>query len=194
MGLSIHYSSHLKEAELLPDLIQEVKDVAEVYGWEYRICNTTFPDNQFSKETSFEEFYGISFTPANCETISFVFLSNGRMVCPARVKFSDDSEKEKGNSWVYTNSVKTQFAGVMIHQLLVQFFRYLNGKYFRDFQMSDESNYWETNDEEKTKEQFKAYDTLLDNVLLATETFPMGKNEDITAYFERLLKHINSLR
>lgn len=194
MGLSIHYNGYLKKAELLPDLIQEVKDVAEVYGWKYGIYNTNFPDNQFSTETNFEEFYGISFTPTNCETISFVFLSNGRMICPVRVKFSDDSEREKTDSWVYTNSVKTQFAGVVTHQLLILFFRYLNDKYFRDFEMSDESYYWETNDEKKMKEQFKRYDALLDNFVLAFETFPIQKEEEITTYFERLMKHINRLK
>lgn len=195
MGLSIHYSGRFKDAEALPDFISTVKEFAEVYGWKYQIFNTAFPNNQFSLETLFDELYGISFTPKNSESISFVFLSNGRMVCPVRLMLSEGTAQRKDeDSWIYTNSVKTQFAGVSIHQLLIHFFRYLDEKYFNDFKMLDESYYWETYDEEKMKEQFKNYDTLIDNFVLAFETFPMQTDEEITDYFERLIKYINDLR
>lgn len=194
MGLSIHYRGYLKEASSLPDLIREVKDVAEIYGWKYQTFNTVFPKKQFSEEVSFDKFYGISFTPTNSEIVSLVFLSNGRMVCPVRVKLSDKYQLEQEDSWIYFNSVKTQYAGVLIHQLVIHFFRYLNDKYFRDFEMHDESYYWETNDEEKMKAQFKTYNALIDNFVLAVETFPLQKDEDITNYFERLMKRVNDLR
>jgi len=194
MGLSIHYEGYLNDATLLPELIREVKDVAEIYGWEYHVFDQEFPNGQFSDETIFDDIYGINFTPTNSETISLTFLSNGRMVCPVIVKFSDNLELKKEHSWIYTNSVKTQYAGVVVHQLLIHFFRHLNDKYFRNFEMSDESYYWETNDEAKMKAQFENYDTLINNFVLATETFPLQKDEDISNYFERLMKHINKLK
>ncbi|ANI89533.1 hypothetical protein A9P82_09660 [Arachidicoccus ginsenosidimutans] len=194
MGLSIYYGGHLKKAELLPALIGEVKDVAKIYNWKYHIYNTVFPDNQFNTQTSFDDIYGISFTPPNCETISFSFLSNGKMVCPSRVNFFAHSKGEEERLWIYTTSVKTQYAGVVFHQFIIHFFKYLNNKYFNNFKMSDESNYWETNDEETLKMQFKIYDTLMDNFMLALETFPVQKDENILAYFERLMKHINELK
>lgn len=63
MGLSIHYSGFLKEAKLLPDLINEIKNVSEVYNWKYNIYETQLPDNKLSKEKDFEKIFGISFTP-----------------------------------------------------------------------------------------------------------------------------------
>jgi len=80
MGLSIHFSGRLRKAEYLPALIEEIKDVSNIYGWRYHIFNTHFPNDTFENQTSFENVYGISFTPTKCETVSFAFLSNGIMV------------------------------------------------------------------------------------------------------------------
>src|SRR5690625_2262803 len=162
MGLSIHYSGYLKKANLLPELIREVKDVAEIYEWKYQIFDTVFPDEQFQKEVDFDNLYGISFRPPDSETISLVFLSNGRMVCPASVSFFKKDVTDYEESWIYTTSVKTQYAGVRVHQVIILFFRYLNDKYFRDFEMMDESYYWETNDEAKMIEQFNTLNALID--------------------------------
>ena len=35
MGLSIHFSGRLRKAEYLPTLVEEVEDIAKVYGWKY---------------------------------------------------------------------------------------------------------------------------------------------------------------
>ena len=191
MGLSIHFSGRLRKAESLPVLIEEVKDVAKVYGWKYYIYETNFPNDSFENRTSFDDVYGISITPTECETISFAFLSNGRMVCPPRIAFFAHTEKE---DYVYYISTKTQFAGVFVHQLLIQLIKYLNNKYFDDFKLDDESYYWETGDENLMKERFELYDRLLDNVVLSTQTFPIEPDEDIVAYFERLMVHINNLK
>jgi len=194
MGLSFHFSGYLRNAEDLPSLIEEVRDVSEVYNWKYHIYETNFPNGAFENQESFENVYGICFTPTNCETISLAFLSNGRMVCPARIAFFAHSEDETERSYIYYVSVKTQFAGVLTHQLLIRLLKHLNDKYFKDFELSDESYYWETVDENLMKERFKLYDSLLDNFVLSMETFPMEKNEDMVAYFERLMKHIQDLK
>ncbi len=194
MGLSIHYKGRLRDAVLLPELIREVQDIAEIYGWKYYIFNNVIPENQFSSETSFDEVYGINFTPTGSETISITFLSNGIMICPVRIKMFGLSDNGEERSWIYTNSVKTQYAGVATHQLIIHLFRYLNDKYFSDFNMSDESDYWETNDEEKMHQQFNAYNRLMDNFILAFETFPMSGDENMDTYFERLIQYIHKLK
>ena len=194
MGLSFHFSGRLRNAEDLPSLIEEVKDVSEVYGWKYVIFNTNFPHNTFKEEENFEHVYGINFTPTDCETVSLAFISNGRMVCPARIGFFAHSEDETERSYIYYTSVKTQFAGIFVHQLLIRLLKHLNNKYFQDFKLSDESYYWETDDENLMKERFKLYDTLLDNVVLSMQTFPMEQGEDIVAYFERLMEYIDGLK
>ena len=79
MGLSIHYSGRFNSKADLSDLITEVKDIAEVLNWNYKIYQEEFPFEE-SEDLSFDgELYGISFTPPECETVSICFLSNYRM-------------------------------------------------------------------------------------------------------------------
>ena len=194
MGLSIHFSGRFRSAELLPIMIEEVIDVSKVYGWKFKVYNTHFPNNIFESYRSFDSIYGISFTPTDCETVSLTFLSDGTMVSPAHIKFFANSDDETKRSYIYFISAKTQFAGVFVHLLLIRLLKYLNDKYFDCFKIDDESFYWETEDENLMRERFKLYDKMLDNVLLSTQTFPIEPNEDIIAYFERLMKHIDSLK
>ena len=112
------------------------------------------------------------------------------MVCPARVHFFADSENSEERNCIFSNSVKTQYAGIQNHQVIILFFRYLSNKYFEDFELSDESGYWETNDEEKMKQQFQIYGRLIDDFTLAFETLPAKENEDIITYLERLMKNV----
>jgi hypothetical protein len=191
MGLSIHFSGRLHKAEYLPALIEEIKDVSNVYGWKYHIYNAHFPNDTFENHTSFENIYGIDFTPTNCETISLAFLSNGVMVCPERISFFAHTNNEPH---IYTVSVKTQFAGVFVHQLLIRLFKYLNKKYFENFKFNDESHYWETDNESLMQERFKEYNNLLDNVVLSVQTFPIESGEDMISYFKRLMKHVDNLK
>lgn len=48
MGLSFHYSGSIAKPELLPELIEEVLDIAKIYGWKYSIYKTSFPNNFLS--------------------------------------------------------------------------------------------------------------------------------------------------
>jgi hypothetical protein len=67
----------------------------------------------------------------------------------------------------------------------------LGEKYFTDFQLSDESQYWETGDEKIAGENFKLYDDLLDKVSNAFENFPIKDDETIQAYFEGVLRWVH---
>jgi hypothetical protein len=66
-GFSFHFSGSLRNAEDLPSLIEEIVDVSRVYDWKYNIYNSNFPNDTFEKQESFENVYGINFTPTNCE-------------------------------------------------------------------------------------------------------------------------------
>lgn len=194
MGLSIHYSGRIKEAESLPFLIEEVSDICKVYDWKFDIYETQFPNNTLENRLCFNQIFGISFTPTNSETISLAFLSNGVMVCPARILFFADSQDETERSYVFYNSVKTQYAGVEMHQLIIHIFKYLNDKYFDDFQLQDESGYWETGDEGLMRKKFNEYDALIDNFALSIQTFPLKPGESLTSYFEKMIRHVDSLK
>lgn len=119
MGLSIYYSGRLKEATSLPLLIEEVKEVCSIYGWNYNIEEDSFPMEVFDNQESLKPIYGISFTPTESETVCLTFLSNGVMACPARVTFFGESTNERERNFIYQIAVKTQYAGANIHAIII---------------------------------------------------------------------------
>lgn len=186
MGLSFHYNGRIAKPEYLSELIAEVKDVAKVFGWDYVVHEQQFPKGLYGLVDYNSSIYGISFTPPNCETVSISFLSNGRMSDVPHLLFYGKTETQSEREYLYMLSVKTQFAGMAIHQIIIQLFRHLNKKYFEDFSLIDEGYYWETNDEELLKSTFKKYTDLLDDFSFALDNFPVQSNESIENYLERL--------
>lgn len=190
MGLSFHYSGSIAKPELLPELIDEVSDIANIYNWKYNICERQFPENSFGMPHYNQNIYGISFTPPGCETIPICFLSNGRISSHAHLKFFGKTNQQPERDYLYMLSVKTQFANVATHQFIIQFFRYLNTKYFVNFTLTDDGGYWETNDIDILKANFKRNADLISGFSSALESIPMEKGETIENYFKRLLNLI----
>jgi hypothetical protein len=191
MGLSFHYSGRIANPASLPKLIDEIQDIARVYSWKYFVFDREFPDNTIGKPDYNQRIYGICFTPPECETVDVCFLSNGRMSSASHLQFWGKTDVQAESEYLYMLSVKTQYAGVETHQFIIQLFRYLNEKYFADFTMSDEGEYWETNDEALLKTNFKRYTELIDGFVSAIESYPIHAGEDIESYFLRLIKQIN---
>ena len=131
----------------LPQMVEEVKEIAGIYGWRYHVFEENFLPNSFDEESYNDKIYGISFTPPNCEPVNLCFLSNGRMSCPGNLKVFGYSTKEDYKKYLYMLSTKTQFSGSNIHKIIIQLFKYLNKKYFKEFEVFDEGHYWESGDE-----------------------------------------------
>ncbi|MCW3106902.1 MAG: hypothetical protein JWQ09_1408 [Segetibacter sp.] len=192
MGLSFHYSGSFNKHASLDRMIEEVKDIAETFKWKYNIYKDRFPKNSFGKTTFNQNIYGISFTPENCETVWLCFLSNGKMSSPMHLQFYGKSENKAEQQYLYMLSVKTQYAGIEIHKLIIQLFKYLSEKYLESFTLSDEGKYWETGDEKLLEETFKLYTDLLNNFVSAIESYPKKAGETFENYFERLMKQIHA--
>ncbi len=193
MGLSIHYSGSFNPAASLQELIEEVRDIAQVYQWECNIYETAFPEQHDYSDYN-DKIYGISFTPPECETVAIEFLSNKRMCTAINLKLFGNSENEDYQKYLYQVSVKTQYAGPAVHMLVVNVFRYLNTKYFLNFKMLDEGKYWETSDETVLKGMFDRYNKLLNMFCDGLECFPVNDGESLESYFERLIEYINKKR
>lgn len=190
MGLSIHYSGSIANPKCLPELINEVRDIVGIYDWPCKVYESEFPEMHFGKNTFTNDIYGISFTPPGCESVFISFLSNGKMSGPLQLELYGNTDIESEKKYLYIISVKTQFAGVNVHKVVVQLFRYLSDKYLARFNMSDEGNYWETSDEKVLKDNFKKYTALFNSFCSAIEKHPFRTNETIEHYFMRLVKII----
>ncbi len=191
MGLSFHYSGRIAKPELLHELIKEIQDISNVYHWKYTIYESVFPENSVLKANYNKNIYGISFSPPNCEPIFISFLSTGRMSSPSHLTFFGKTKVQTESEYLYMISVKTQYAGVEIHQFIIQLFRYLSKKYFADFKLTDEGQYWETNNEDILRANFTKYAELITGFASAIECYPILADENIESYLERLLKQIH---
>lgn len=187
MGLSINYSGSFNHRASLPEMIEEVKDIAEIYKWKYIIYEEHFPINSQGKPTFNRKIYGISFTPPNCESICLCFLSNGKMSSNTLLKFYGNSTSKEEQQYLYMLWVKTQFADSNVHKLIVHLLKYLSKKYFSNFNVLDEGQYWESENEKLLEEKFKQYNDLLETISSALENYPIKAGETFEQYFKRVL-------
>lgn len=105
MGLSIHYSGQIADKSMLPRLIEEVEEIANVHGWKYSIYERHFSEDSNEEPRSNEsllnkrnhdgKLYGIDFTPKGSEPISIAFLSNGRMSSIMQLSCWGEFKEEK---------------------------------------------------------------------------------------------------
>jgi hypothetical protein len=148
MSISIHLSGRLKEFSLLPELLSDVAATCEAGGWEYDLVHASDP---YPLE-------GIWFMPTGCDTISLTFTSDGK-ICHASMP-SGGIPDEDGNYIVlaYSSSAGIQGIKAAAHLSLVQLFRKLKEKYFSEFQLIDEGNYWETQNDDELLKHFEEYD------------------------------------
>ena len=189
MGLSIHYSGSFNKEASLIEMIEEVKDIAEIYKWKSTVMEQHFSENLFGKSTYNKKVYGIQITPPNSETISLTFLSNGKMSSTACLQCFGNSKNDADKQYLYMVSTKTQFAGTDTHKTIIHLLKYLSKKYFSDFTLSDEGEYWESGNEKLLEEKFKTYEDLFDSVESAVQNYPKKKGETFEEYFVRILNY-----
>ena len=192
MGLSIHYSGTFNKNTSLKEMIEEVKDVAKAFNWEYEVFEEEFPENSLDAENFHpENLYGIYITPPHCEPVFICFLSNGKMSGPVQLKFFGNPENDLEKLSLHTVSVKTQYAGIEVHKLIIHLFKHLSKKYLINFEMEDEGGYWETLDEKVLDKKFSIYNNLMDKMSLALETLPKNSEESFDQYLKRLMNIIH---
>lgn len=179
MGLSVHYSGYIRHKELLDPLIEEVKEISETLGW----TTQTFNDDTIK---------GISFAPEGSESVFLTFDHNNRLLSPISIitkEIYDGVRFDK--ELMFTSSTKTQFAGPDAHIAIIKLLKYISEKYFENFMLSDEGNYWETGDEKILLAQFKKYDDALNFVQKALEDLPAVPGESAASLADRIERILN---
>jgi len=190
MGLSIHYNGRISDKQLLPEMIAELEEISKVHGWKCIIFERKFPEEISSANEHDGKLYGLCFVPPGSEPVSVSFLSNGRMCGPMELQCWGESTDETERKYLYMISVKTQYAGAEVHKMVIHIFKYLNKRYLSDFKMSDEGEYWETNDEALLDANFKRYTFLIDSFVSALENNKRNEGEDMEQYIHRMMKNI----
>lgn len=192
MGLSFHYNGSITDKKLLPKLIEDLEDIAQLHKWKYEILDTEFPEEKEQNNKHNQNVYGICFTPPQCETVFVSFLSNGRMSNPMLLDFWGEAKKAPENDYLYMLSVKTQYAGAEIHKLLMGIFHFLNKQYLNDFELYDEGDYWETGDDALLLKNFNQNAFLINSFKTALQSLPIQEEESPEDYIFRIIKDIQN--
>ncbi|RYY89048.1 MAG: hypothetical protein EOO15_07260 [Chitinophagaceae bacterium] len=173
MGLSIYYQGRIKDHSLLPQLFAAVEDICEELDWRHQRFN--HPGAR-----------GMFFAPEGSEPLSLTFDDEDWLTDFRHVAL--DIKLDEPIKGVI---VKTQYAGADAHKAVIDLFRWLEKEYFSEFELSDESRYWETGDEAVLRESFERYDLLLNAVARALDTFEERQgetNEQTADRLERFLQ------
>lgn len=188
MGLSFHYKGKLRTAQCLKKMIDEVVDISKTNQWNYHIFEEQFPNNTFTEGPIQDAIYGIGFTPPNCEMVAFTFLSNGQLCAFYNLEDVISSKTDQEENYL---SVKTQFAGSKIHMQVIKILDYFKKKYFENFDLTDEGNYWETKNEQLLEDTFKKYTNLIEGFHSLLENIPIGEEESIEKYLTRIAEMVH---
>lgn len=175
MGLSIHYSGILKDPGLIPALIDEITDLTTSMSW-----------GCYPLQSKRDKINGVYFAPVDCEPLFFTFNRKGELINPIYL----EHQIEPAN----IISVKTQYAGMDAHIAIIRLIKHLREKYFARFELTDEGQYWETNDEMTLKKQFDRYESILNMFAAALENMDRipGETEDsLTDRIQKMLEEMD---
>ena len=184
MGLSIHYSGRINNYSFINVLVEEVQDICDSLNWDYNVWSPNSSTvREETKDYTLHDLAGISISVADCETIFFTFLPDGRLSSPLNL-LAQDAYPDK--NMIYSVATKTQYAGPDTHMALVKLIRYLQEKYFAELQVDDEGLYWETGDEKVLLSQFDKYNHALSVIKAALLNFKSIPGESAQSLANRL--------
>ncbi|MCB0572341.1 MAG: hypothetical protein KDC66_21385 [Phaeodactylibacter sp.] len=196
MGVSIHYRGTLTDKRAVFRFIEEVEDIARTMQWPYTLLDEDWsqaPTAELEKQAGgiisvggHAGLKGISFIPhPRCESVTFFFNASGIITSPIQVALSAHEGYPSAAQWQF---VKTQFAGPDTHVVLVKLFRYLQGKYLHDLEVSDEGGYWETGDYGRLADAINRLNEAIEQ--LSNDLSAHRQDSDIVAQIEKLLKEL----
>jgi hypothetical protein len=194
MGLTIYYKGIFNPKASLPEMIDEVRDIAEIYKWKYHIFEKEFPKKSLGKKSYTTDLYGLLLHPhKKCETVSLCFLSNGMLCCPSSI-IQLKSKDKKHKKILPGHMAKTQYAGPDVHKVIIDLLRYLSKKYLKSFSLVDESKYWETKDEKLMRKTFDEWNAMMDGFAAALKTIKPRKTQSLESVIKRAAGAVRAKR
>lgn len=187
MGLTIHYRGRLDPRASLPDLMEEVKNIAEVNAWAYILFQDEFPEHGYSDKDIKNELFGLIVNIPECEPLFLCFTSDRRLANPVWLDLAG-SGNLKDEELLYLVFTKAQFAGIEAHKKIVHLLKYLSRKYFEEFTVWDDGQYWETGDDQILASQFNKYDHILGAFSERLASITLDGNETANDLVDRIVQ------
>lgn len=180
MGLTIHYQGGIDRTDLFPKLINELEDIAAAMDWKSQRVDEGELDPIFR---------GIIISPSDhCEALCFIFDQSGRLRCLADLVLGQ-VEPTKTSHYCAT---KTQFTSVETHIWIIGLLRYLKKHYFSNLKVTDEGEFWETEDRQALTTKKEFLQTKIDQIAEGLQSADFQANpqslDDIVAHIERIVR------
>lgn len=179
MGLSIHYSGTINRTEDIPELVEELTDIAESMEWKVKLINEGETDPNFR---------GAILNPkGDCEPLCFIFDRVGRL----RGLMDLLNDQVELSEYSLFTATKTQFDEIETHVWIIGLLRYLRKRYLHDLKVIDEGEYWDTEDLEKLRQKKQFLPGMVDQIageLSDAELLEGASIDDIIARIEAAVK------
>ena len=185
MGITIHYSGRLKPDASLEEMVDEVSEIADVNQWKYQIFKTKLPKKIGNGIAGKSEVYGMLLNVPECETVMLTFLDDRRLVNPFWLHLIEQGNTDE-EGYRYAAFTKTQFGGVDVHIRIIHLLKYLSVKYFGEFELNDEAQYWETGDAEKARKLFNFLGSMINKLGEALNNLNASPDESIDDLANRI--------
>ncbi len=188
MGFSISYKGKLRKKNQLNNLVNELKDIAEIMEWRFSMLDEDWnaavdanivTEKAVQKITGNCGLKGIAVTPhPYCETLNFYFDKNGWLNSPLQVASRKNKSKQNSGNVL---SVNTRFAGAETHMAIVKLLKHLDKKYLQ-LKVKDDGSYWETGKADVLKKKVNAVKVGLDISKINADV-----SKDVVAKIEAVL-------
>ena len=154
MGVTIFYKGKLDDLKKLPQLKEELSDIAEWMGWKAtRVEDDKPPTGQaphFARDGDGLEvegdlgLQGIVLDPGEgCESLAFLFDRKGNLRSAFAMMMIAEGTMGPEYESIFC---KTQFAGAETHIRIVGVLKYVAKRFIRNLDVKDDSGYWDTGD------------------------------------------------
>lgn len=196
MGLTLHYTGILSSPSVLNDLIAEVEDICQTMDWRYHLIDMIvdkdvprrFIDEFGGYGANGFVLKGISFqVHEKSESVSLSFAPDGSLVSLMNLLVADKAA-DFDDGLIYWLFTKTHFAGPETHIATCKLLRHLAGKYFSDFSVRDESNYYHSEDKAELAQRFADYDSAYSSVTNALEGAGLEKANSVEELMDLIAK------
>jgi len=180
MGITIHYSGKLNNLKDIGKVQTELSDIAKELNWTYTVI-----------DDAEQQVNGIIIKPhTDSESLSILVNKNLHLI--SLVALSLNEANEESAKFV---AIKTQFAPLHVHISVIKLLKYIKKKYVSNLKVIDESDFWNSGDENILKEKMDFLASRIDlfgDVLDAHfgEFEEMRSPKEIAGKLEEILKKL----
>ena len=202
MGITINFRGTLDDLDKLPELIDELKTIAEAMKWESHEVDDDW-DEPVEASLTHEGgtahirgnlgLKGIILVPGGgSESLNFCFDKDGNLFSVIGKMMVIDGTLSEEDTWVF---VKTQFASPELHAWICGLLKHLKKKYISDLEVIDDGEYWDTGDIDLLRKKMEFLNQKLSQLSeqLSAIEVPEGEPlspDDIAGMIENMFKEM----